>query len=330
VPSEGFLVAIRSDFKEFSHLLPLSTDAELVYSAMSKFWLFERLLASGSHAATAHLPPCLLIRSSDGIPPAQTLNELPAPLFIKVDAVHSNVGDDSRTIKAETAEQAQSLLVSLQGRFDRVLVQGFVPGRGIGAFCLFWDDEVLARFMHLRLHEVPHTGGASSYRASWYDPKIMADAEVKLSHVRWTGVAMMEYRWNPSDGSFALMEMNARFWGSLHLALYAHVDFPRLLLDAFHGNAQHAEPYHWPTARCRYTFPKEVQYVWSRLKDSELSVGERLWSCIEFFTLAADPRVRSDLLFPGDRRLYVIQLRRFLRSARTRTSNRSRSRVIGT
>ena len=58
-----------------------------------------------------------------------------------------------------------------------------------------------------------------------------------LRRIGWNGVAMLEYRRDPSTGDFRLLELNARFWGSLHLALAAGVDFPRLLLDAWLGGA---------------------------------------------------------------------------------------------
>lgn len=122
---------------------------------------------------------------------------------------------------------------------------------------------------------------------------------------------MLEYRWDPQSERFYLMEMNGRFWGSLHLALYAGVDFPALLLDCLH-NHMPGSVHSFPLGlRCRHTFPLEVQYVASRLKDGRLSVFSRLWSVIEFFVLMFLARVRSDLFFPGDRKLFWVNLRRF-------------------
>jgi biotin carboxylase len=171
---------------------------------------------------------------------------------------------------------------------------------------------VLAEFMHRRLHEVPHSGGVSSLRKSWWHPDIRNDALDKLMSLGWEGVAMMEYRWDPVSDQFYLMEMNGRFWGSLHLPLYAGVDFPRLLLDAFHDRSPEPVRGFPLNIRCRLTFPDEVQYVWSRLKDRQLSLSSRLWSIIEFFLLFFPFRINSDLFFPGDRRLYWDSFRRFL------------------
>ena len=83
-----------------------------------------------------------------------------------------------------------------------------------------------ARFAHRRIHEVPHTGGVSSFRESVRLPDIEAHALSVLRRIGWNGVAMLEYRRDARTGDFRLLELNARFWGSLHLALAAGVDFP--------------------------------------------------------------------------------------------------------
>jgi hypothetical protein len=142
---------------------------------------------------------------------------------------------------------------------------------------------------------------------------VLSDARALMQHLKWEGVGMFEYRWNPATDRFYLMEFNSRLWGSLHLALFAGVDFPRLQADAFFGHAQ--EPVlAYQSVRARLTFPRELQYVSSCLKDSSLPLARRLWPMAEFFLLGANPRVYSDLNFPGDRALYG---RMFVRTIQT-------------
>lgn len=125
---------------------------------------------------------------------------------------------------------------------------------------------------------------------------------------------MMEYRWNPASNEFYFIEMNARFWGSLHLALFAGVDFPRLLIDTFNGYPP-ATLMQFPLGvRSRVTFPGEINYVWSRWKDRRLSLAARSWSILEFLLLSLNPKVHSDLWFPGDTMLYWHGIKRFAKS----------------
>jgi ATP-grasp in the biosynthetic pathway with Ter operon len=77
---------------------------------------------------------------------------------------------------------------------------------------------------------VPVTGGASSLRESVpLDPVLLEHAMRLLGELRWTGLAMVEFRSTP-DGP-ELMEVNGRVWGSLPLAVRSGMDFPARLAD---------------------------------------------------------------------------------------------------
>lgn len=298
VPSESFLLALGAARADLLPLVPFAPDERTVLDAMSKYALFENLLARGA----PHLPPTLLVPDLRAPPPLAALRRLGEPLYVKVDACAALDGSPGATHRADGAAEARALLLRLAGSHARAVVQGHVPGQGVGAFFLHARGEVLAELMHRRLHEVPYTGGVSSLRETWHHAAVRDDALEKLRAARWEGVAMMEYRWDPATGRFAFMEMNARFWGSLHLALYGGVDFPRLLLDAWRG-----VPFPAPRARlgvrCRH-LPDELRHVWSKVRSPELGLGAKVAAAGGFVALTLDPRVRSDLWFPGDTGLF--------------------------
>jgi protein-tyrosine-phosphatase len=50
-----------------------------------------------------------------------------------------------------------------------------------------------------------------------------------IDALNYTGVAMLEYRYNFESGQWIFLEINGRFWGSLPLALACGVDFPLYL-----------------------------------------------------------------------------------------------------
>lgn len=111
-----------------------------------------------------------------------------------------------------------------------VQVQQWVPGRGLGVDLLARHGEIVMRLAHERLHEVPLTGGGSSYRRTIpMPPELYADAQKLIRALGYHGVAMVEFRGDPVTGRHWLMEINARFWGSLPLAIFAGADFPRAL-----------------------------------------------------------------------------------------------------
>ena len=137
---------------------------------------------------------------------------------------------------AATIGAARHALADLpQGAFP-VMAQERIWGPGVGVFVLLWEGRVLAACAHQRLREKPPAGGVSVYRESVaLDPDLLRRSVALLRSFDWNGVAMLEFKRRPSDGTPFLMEINGRFWGSLQLAVDAGVDFPRLLVEAATG-----------------------------------------------------------------------------------------------
>ena len=315
IPGGGFDVAAAA-CQGHEALFPNSRDAAQIAVAQSKYRLFEALARTGG-AAADNLPPYLLVDLDRELPTLADLAALGAPLFIKLDdALRRTPGGGDDVIRVADAEAAGRTLGALAGTHRAALVQGFVPGAGAGAFALRWDGRLIARMMHRRLHEMPHTGGASSYRMSWWHGAMMADAEAKLEAIGWDGPAMVDYRWDRASGRFALMEMNLRFWGSLHLCLYAGADFPTMLADSFFGAPPETLVEGVAGVRCRHLVPGELGYLSSLWCDPAVPMARKIGAAVEAVGLTLDPAVRSDLLFPGDRGLFWRQLARAVRRTR--------------
>lgn len=110
-----------------------------------------------------------------------------------------------------------------------VAIQEYFEGYGVGVELLMKAGEPLMAFQHRRLHESPR-GGGSAYRKSEPVSPDLLDASLRLLRpLSYTGVAMVEFRVDPRSGDWTLIEVNARFWGSLPLALAAGADFPLAL-----------------------------------------------------------------------------------------------------
>ncbi|HRX86059.1 MAG TPA: hypothetical protein P5572_13650 [Phycisphaerae bacterium] len=317
VPGHAVLVALRPVWDEFNSRLPFSRERDIVDCGLSKYALFSALRRSGP-PATDHLPPLRLLGATDPAPTSGELAGLGFPVFAKADAIHGDATAPDRTVPLATPDDVVGQLDEFRRRYAHMTLQGYAPGCGVGAFFLVHEGRVLAEFMHRRLHEVPYTGGVSSLRESWRHEGIRADALAKLRALEWQGVAMLEYRWDAATDAFALVEMNGRFWGSLHLALHAGVDFPTSLIDAHLGRPPEARA-DWPLrVRCRHTFPRELQHVWSMWKDRGVSLRRKAQTAAACVALCFDPRMHADLSFPGDRHLFWINLARQVRGAANR------------
>lgn len=119
------------------------------------------------------------------------------------------------------------------------IVQEYIPGTGYGVSVLYNQGDIRASFTHKRLREYPITGGPSTLRVSVRNQEMEKAARKLLDHVKWHGVAMVEFKLDERDNKPVLIEVNPRFWGSIYQAIAAGVNFPYLLYEmALHGDVE--------------------------------------------------------------------------------------------
>jgi predicted ATP-grasp superfamily ATP-dependent carboligase len=169
--------------------------------------------------------------------------------------------------KAEYVYSREGLLAALQpfaaiGEYP--LVQRFAPGYGIGFFFLMKKGASLADFSHRRIREWPPEGGTSVVCESI---EIDTHAEIRrksltlLQTIKWEGVAMVEYRYDPNTEAFTLMEINGRFWGSLPLASACGVHFAYEAYRAFALNSDLIRAPGYLRLRARYIIPETKRLI---------------------------------------------------------------------
>jgi predicted ATP-grasp superfamily ATP-dependent carboligase len=124
---------------------------------------------------------------------------------------------------------------------DMPLIQEYVKGDGYGFFAMYQGGKCIRYFMHHRIREYPVTGGASVFAETYYDEELKSAGMKLLDHLKWEGVAMVEFKKDVRDGKYKLMEINPKLWGSLELAITAGINFPQLLVDAAEGKLEEKE-----------------------------------------------------------------------------------------
>src|SRR5215472_12328218 len=135
-------------------------------------------------------------------------------------------GDNKQHVRRAVDRHALRRILELMLPKGAVLVQSHFQGIGVGVEVLARGGQILASFQQQRVHE-PLRGGGSSYRKSvQLHPELLEATRKLIQALKYTGVAMVEFRFDPACDRFVLIEINGRFWGSLPLAVAARADFP--------------------------------------------------------------------------------------------------------
>jgi predicted ATP-grasp superfamily ATP-dependent carboligase len=184
---------------------------------------WEAMQVAGSKRATTELAQRLGVPTPRTFASADDVESFPVVVKESLGSGHVRYVNDRRELDA------------LSG--DDLVLQEYVPGEGRGFFCLMDSGVEKAMFMHRRIREFPVTGGASTAAESFYDERLRELGLTLLRDLRWHGVAMAEFKVDARDGSYKLLELNPKFWGSIDLAIAAGVDFPWLAVQLAVGEA---------------------------------------------------------------------------------------------
>jgi D-aspartate ligase len=114
-----------------------------------------------------------------------------------------------------------------------VMVQELIPGDGRHqfAFCAFFKaGESIGCMVARRLRQhPPEFGRASTFVETVDVPLLETLSERFLRAIDYYGLVELEYKLDPRDGEYKLLDVNARTWGYHSLGPRAGVEFPYLL-----------------------------------------------------------------------------------------------------
>ncbi|HEY2472016.1 MAG TPA: hypothetical protein VGI45_29795 [Terracidiphilus sp.] len=158
------------------------------------------------------------------------------PLAIKP-AVKENFfyATGAKAWRADTPEQLVSLYsrASKQIKPEEILVQEIIPGDGNEqySYCAFVRNGVpCCTLTARRARQHPREfGRAATYVETIDVPEIANLSERFLTSINFHGVVEIEYKRDPRDGKYKLLDVNARTWGFHSIGSASGVDFPYLV-----------------------------------------------------------------------------------------------------
>ncbi len=135
---------------------------------------------------------------------------------------------DTRKELVERFEQATALV-----RPGETMIQELIPGDGRQqfAYCAFFKEgqAIGSMVAQRRRQHPPEFGRASTFVETIDLPLLESLSERFLKAINYYGLVELEYKLDPHDGQYKLLDVNARTWGYHSLGQRAGVDFPYLL-----------------------------------------------------------------------------------------------------
>lgn len=158
--------------------------------------------------------------------------DAPFPLALKPSVKeHFFYATKAKAWRANNREELRELFgrASQLAAPGRILIQDLIPGNGSNqfAYCAFFKDrKAVGSMVTRRLRQHPHEfGRASTYVETIDLPALEALSERFLRAIDYYGLVEVEYKLDPRDGQFKLLDINPRTWGYHSLGNSAGVDF---------------------------------------------------------------------------------------------------------
>lgn len=114
-----------------------------------------------------------------------------------------------------------------------IMIQDVIPGGGTQQFaycCFFKEGRAVGSMVVRRTRQHPAEFGRASTFVETVDlPEIEETSERFLRAMRYYGLAEIEYKLDPRDGKYRMLDVNGRTWGYHALGARAGVDFVHML-----------------------------------------------------------------------------------------------------
>jgi len=146
----------------------------------------------------------------------------------------------------DSPEQAATEYLRADEAGLEVVLQELIPGDercGVNYNAYFWAGQPLVEMTATKIRNSPADTGSPSVVVSDELPELLAPGRQMLRALNFDGFANIEFKRDPRDGQYKIIEVNARHNLSAILAVRCGVNFPLLQYrHLVHGEAPHQSP----------------------------------------------------------------------------------------
>ena len=220
IETEGlaFAAANRQAFSQLLAVVPIPDLASL--DIVTNKWFLAQFMQENDIPG----PPTILCTLDHDF--ERQLLALEFPVLIKPTIGWGGEGmrrfDDLRQLQNFLEEQPREKLK------NRYIVQSYLPGFVIGFNVLCREGEILAFTMQRGFIPNPQKYGPATAIKFIKRDDVLEVGKRFLSALNWSGYANIDMFYDTQEDQVKILEVNARFWGSLRGSYVAGVSFPYL------------------------------------------------------------------------------------------------------
>jgi predicted ATP-grasp superfamily ATP-dependent carboligase len=214
----SFAIANREALSTLVAVVPLPTPES--FEIANNKWLLAQFLKEKQIPG----PPTLLVTCDDSF--EKGLQDIDFPVLLKPVEAWGGEGieyfDHPSDLRRHLARQNPEKIK------ERFIAQSFVRGFVVGVNVLSRDGETLASTMQKGI--IPNTQKYAAAGAIRFieEEKFAALPQRLIRALGWSGFANLDTIYDSQDDQLKVLEINARFWGSLRGSLVAGISFPYL------------------------------------------------------------------------------------------------------
>ena len=162
----------------------------------------------------------------------ERISQIDFPILIK--PKYEKVGSGTGIIKFSTRKELETYLKQNRSN-NHVMLQEYFPGLDLGCNVICKNGDILAYTVQLgTLFE--ENEFAPQIGLKMIDEENVHSAVTRLmTALQWTGVAHIDFHYNPESKKFVVLEINPRYWHTLLASTFSGVNFPWLYCQAVLG-----------------------------------------------------------------------------------------------
>jgi len=155
--------------------------------------------------------------------------------------------------------------------YQSPIIQEYIPGFIHDACILAQDGKLVQALTQVRKLMYPIYGGVGAINVTTHNPILVNQARKLVETLGWNGPAQIEFKFDPRDQTYKLIEINPKLWGTLDLSIKVGVNFPKMIRDILLGEKVETERSYPENVRGIFVFHQAMYSAVQLIREFGLS-----------------------------------------------------------